>query len=71
MKLRDPEFFEKIARPFLLNKREKTFMDFFLLEKDGPLLNFLEQPHLRESLNALELALLAVFLARRGDTARA
>ena len=46
-------------------------MDFFLLEKDGPLLNFLEQPHLRESLNALELALLAVFLARRGDTARA
>jgi hypothetical protein len=28
---KDPEYFEKIARPFLVNKMEKTFVDFWLL----------------------------------------
>ena len=70
IKFRDPEFFEAIVRPYLFNKMEKSFMDYFLLEKDGAMADYYEQMPKRKILNPLELALLAVFYAKRGKLER-
>lgn len=37
---RDNEYFMKVIRPFLRNKIEKTFVDYFLLEDEKNLTNF-------------------------------
>ncbi len=45
LKLKDPEFFETTVRPFLMNKVEKTLVDYWLLDNpDDALSRFLE-PH--------------------------
>ncbi|MDA3875418.1 MAG: hypothetical protein PF795_15835, partial [Kiritimatiellae bacterium] len=56
---RDPDFFQAVVRPYLINKKDKTFMDRWLLDElqeEDTRLDSLQQR------NALELAL----LARRG-----
>ena len=70
IKFRDPEFFEAIVRPYLFNKMEKSFMDYFLLDKDGAMADYYEKIDKRRTLNPLELALLAVFYAKRGKLER-
>ena len=70
LKFRDPEFFEAIVRPYLFNKMEKSFIDYFLLDKDGAMTDYYEKMHLQKTLNPLELALLAVFFAKRGKLDR-
>ena len=61
---RDPAFFAKVVKPYLLNKKDKTFVDRWLLEALSP--EDLRLDHLQQR-NALELAL----LARRGGNAPA
>lgn len=61
---RDPAFFDKVVKPYLQNKKDKTFVDRWLLESLTP--EDLRLDHLQQR-NALELAL----LARRGGDAAA
>lgn len=60
---RDPEFFAAVVKPYLKNKKDKTFVDRWLLEALSPEDTRLD--HLQNR-NALELALLA---RRGGDSA--
>jgi len=53
---KDPAFFEKVIKPFLSNKKDKTFMDDFLLGND--LARYL-QPWAYSRLNIAERCLLA------------
>jgi hypothetical protein len=43
LKLKDPEFFKNAVRPFIQNKIEKTFIDYWLIDLDVALLNFVDQ----------------------------
>ncbi len=61
---RDPAFFDKVVRPYLVNKKDKTFVDRWLLDELTPEDTRLDRIVER---NALELAL----LARRGGDAGA
>ncbi len=61
---RDRPFFDKIVKPYLANKKDKTFVDRWLLEALTPEDTRLDRLQDR---NALELAL----LARRGGNAEA
>lgn len=70
VKLKDRAFFESTVRPFLINKMEKSFIDYYLLDHSQALRRYAQLP-LRETLNALELALLAAFLAKDKDPERA
>jgi len=42
LKLKDPTFFENAVRPFLTNKMEKTFVDYWLLDYDFAMSDFLK-----------------------------
>ena len=53
---KDPEFFRKVVVPYLQNKKDKTFLDYYLLEAN--LTRFLS-PWEYNRLNAAERALLA------------
>lgn len=65
---KDANFFKDVIRPFIAAKKDKTFMDFFLLEAD--LTPFLE-PYAYNRLNAVEKILLAERLpGRQASTAR-
>ncbi len=61
----DPVFFRDVIRPYLVSKRDKTFIDEWLLE--SPLERYLE-PWLFERLNTAEQALLARRIAQKHDT---
>lgn len=53
---KDPEFFQTVVKPYLENKRDKTFIDRFLLEED---LSDQLLPWSYEQLNIVERILLA------------
>lgn len=53
---RDPEFFEAVVKPYLANKKDKTFLDLYLVGAD--LKQFLE-PWSYSRLNTVERVLLA------------
>jgi hypothetical protein len=53
---KDPEFFAAVVQPYLQNKKDKTFVDFYLLGDD--LTSYLE-PWRYEQLNIVERILLA------------
>ena len=57
---KDPEFFKNVVQPYLVNKKDKTFLDHFLL---GNNLKEYAQPWQHARLNAAE----RVFFARRID----
>jgi hypothetical protein len=40
LKMKDPEYFESVVRPFLANKIEKTFVDYWLLDLDADMKTF-------------------------------
>jgi hypothetical protein len=61
---RDRAFFDRVIGPYLADKRDKTFLDRWLL--DEPLDRYLE-PWAFGRLNALERVLLARRLGERGD----
>jgi hypothetical protein len=60
---KDPEFFDKVIKPYLVNKKDKTFMDEFLLGIE--LTKYLE-PSAYAQLNVVERALLALRLKAAG-----
>ncbi len=53
---KDPEFFQNVVKPYLANKKDKTFVDHWLLEND--LKEYL-QPWQHARLNSVERILLA------------
>ncbi len=57
---KDPEFFRTIVKPYLVNKKDKTFLDHWLLEDD---LQVIMQPWQHARLNTVERVLLAQRLA--------
>lgn len=61
---KDYEFFESVILPFLKNKRERTFVDLWLLKED---LNRFAQPWEYARLNAFEKILLSQRLEQRKD----
>lgn len=63
---KEPEFFEKVIKPHLANKKDRTFMDDYLLGND--LAAYLE-PAAYARLNALECALLGTRIAGEGANA--
>lgn len=65
---KDPDFFAKVVKPYLANKKDKTFMDDYLLGRDlAPYV----QPWAYERLNALERTLLGrTVKAQAAETAR-
>src|SRR5204862_6452461 len=65
---KDPEFFRTVVKPYLANKKDKTFLDRWLL--DEPLAEFLD-PWQFGRLNTVERVLLAQRIAGEGPkTAR-
>jgi hypothetical protein len=65
LKKKDPAFFQDVVRPYLANKKDKTFLDRWLLEED--LAGYLE-PWSYGRLNTVERILLAQRIA--GEPAR-
>jgi hypothetical protein len=60
---KDPDFFAKVVQPYLRNKKEKTFLDDYLIRSD--MKRYLE-PWRFAQLNAVERALLAASLQADG-----
>jgi hypothetical protein len=67
LKLRDEEFFEQVVTPYLQQKREKQFLDHWLLGND---LRDYQQPARYARLNVLEQILLAERMGERSMVAR-
>ncbi|QDU85408.1 hypothetical protein Pla163_25370 [Planctomycetes bacterium Pla163] len=64
---KDPAFFDEIVRPYLANKRDRTFLDHYLLDED--LGEFLD-PWAFERLNVLERILLTRRITERTEAGR-
>ena len=62
LKFKDNQYFQAFVKPYLANKLEKSFIDFYLLEDIESLLSYLD-PRLLEELNAMERAFLVESLA--------
>eukprot|EP00826_Nyctotherus_ovalis_P061594 TRINITY_DN877_c0_g3_i1.p1 TRINITY_DN877_c0_g3~~TRINITY_DN877_c0_g3_i1.p1 ORF type:complete len:1387 (-),score=537.00 TRINITY_DN877_c0_g3_i1:3078-7238(-) len=65
---KDPEYFNKVIRSYLLNKMEKTFTDYYLLEDFDMMVKYANTPELFTMMHYLEKALLAERLALGGKT---
>ena len=63
---KDKDFFKSVIRPYLINKMEKTFIDYYLLQDNEKLLNFAESPISYPRLNTLEKTLLIESLLLQG-----
>eukprot|EP01022_Parablepharisma_sp_SALTPOND_P022439 TRINITY_DN455_c0_g4_i1.p1 TRINITY_DN455_c0_g4~~TRINITY_DN455_c0_g4_i1.p1 ORF type:complete len:1362 (-),score=197.70 TRINITY_DN455_c0_g4_i1:4439-8524(-) len=55
---KDPEYFNIVVKPYLVNKMEKTLIDYYVLQDKDKLLEYAESPPLYAELNPLEKALL-------------
>lgn len=65
---KDPEFFQQVIKPYLANKKDKTFIDRYLLDED---LSVYRTPWRFGQLNVAERALLAQHLVdERANTIR-
>src|SRR5205823_2744837 len=62
---KDPDFFKAVVRPYLANKKDKTFLDRWLLEEN---LRSYAQPWQYDRLNTVERILLAQHIA--GEAAK-
>ena len=68
---KDPEFFANVVKPFLMNKMEKTFIDYYLLQDYAKLKEIANRHSQVQRLNHLEKALLVEAIAESGDVATA
>ena len=66
---KDYEYFNKVAKPFIASKMEKTFIDHWLLGEDDAILHYQDIGNF-DKLNALEQSLL-VFTVIKHDTDKA
>jgi len=64
--MKDKEYFERVVKPFLTNKYEKSFMDYFLLGKYKFVCTFKEAFEFNK-LNAFEKVLLLAVLVKEKD----
>lgn len=64
---KDPAYFESCVRPFIQNKIEKTFIDYFLLNDKEQVKHFLSPSRITQ-LNALEQSLLVLHLRENGQS---
>lgn len=64
--MKDQEYFERVVKPFITNKYEKTFMDYFLLGKSKIIINYKETFEFNR-LNAFEKILLLAVLVQEKD----
>ena len=63
---KDPDFFKAVIQPYLKNKKDKTFMDLYLVNED---LSAFEQPWNYARLNVVERVLLAQRIQGEQDPA--
>ncbi|KRW99096.1 hypothetical protein PPERSA_07349 [Pseudocohnilembus persalinus] len=61
--IKDKPFFEEVVKPFIANKIEKSFVDYFLLD-DKQVLNQYAQTHQLSLMNYMEKCLLVSYLAK-------
>lgn len=67
IKKRDPAYFENIAKPFLMKKMEKTFVDKYLCDFWADLSQqYLKNPHTIQELNPFEKCLLIEVFCKEG-----
>jgi hypothetical protein len=64
--MKDKEWFERVIKPFITNKYEKTFIDYFLLGKNKIVQNYKETFEFNK-LNAFEKILLLSVLVQEKD----
>lgn len=64
--MKDKEWFERVIKPFITNKYEKTFIDYFLLGKNKIIQNYKETFEFNK-LNAFEKILLLSVLVQEKD----
>lgn len=67
---KDRDYFNKVVRPFIACKLEKTFIDYYLLDMIDFIIEFSYLPKLTH-LNAMEKCLLLEALVRHGNTHQA
>eukprot|EP00347_Sterkiella_histriomuscorum_P021579 403333486 len=70
LKLKDPQYFDQVVKPFLINKIEKTFVDYWLLNYEDALEQYIPFSRFQE-LNVFEQCLLVQFLVKKGNYERA
>lgn len=64
--MKDKEWFDRVIKPFITNKYEKTFIDYFLLGKTKIVQNYKETFEFNW-LNAFEKILLLAVLVQEKD----
>jgi len=64
--MKDKEYFEKVVKPFITNKYEKTFIDYFLLGKHKFVITYKDAIEFNK-LNAFEKVLLLATLVKEKD----
>jgi len=63
---KDKEYFDKVVKPFIENKMQKTFMDYYLLADMDKMTTYANNPLKLHNLNVLEKTLLVEILALNG-----
>ena len=71
LKKHDPAYFEEVVQPFIRNKLEKTFVDYYLLEELEIVCQYASADKFDNHLNALEKSLLIDALTRAGQNEKA
>jgi len=64
--MKDPDYFNSVVKPFLLNKMEKTFIDYWLLDLHDAMNTFTSISKIQD-LNTLEQCLMVQFLMKTGQ----
>ena len=59
--LKDPAYFETYIKEFIINKMEKTFIDYFLVRDHTNLQKIAEDSEIINNLNAIEKVLLVIY----------
>jgi hypothetical protein len=70
IKKKDPEYFNRVVKPYLQCKMEKNFMDYYLIEDRNHILDYANLGRVEE-LNSLEKCLLIDFLISSEDNQQA
>ena len=62
---KDKPYFEEIVKPFLVNKMEKSFVDYYLLDMYDKIVDY-RYPQRLSQLNTLEQCMLVDALVKKG-----
>lgn len=67
LRLKDPQYFQKIVKPFLECKMEKQFVDYYLLDNHSHLVKIYNNLERLSQINAFEKCLLVDSLVQTGN----